>query len=141
MAEENTRMVNSMVSFSEGTDAEWLTVPKPIPCGMILHVTDLDILKKGDGVTMYVDLPAWQKIKAEDEVEVGQIVIWPRELKKKGVEPKGRLLYCDGSKLNPDTYVELFDSIQYTYGGSGNQFKLPKINDWGYRKHTYFMKY
>ena len=34
-------------------------------------------------------------------------------------------LYCDGSSLNTDEYIDLFNAILYTYGGSGYNFNLP----------------
>lgn len=36
-------------------------------------------------------------------------------------------LYCDGSSISKLTYVNLFGAIEYTYGGSGNNFNVPNI--------------
>ena len=42
--------------------------------------------------------------------------------------PDGFLL-CDGSTLNKNEYLDLFNVIGYTYGGSDNEFKLPDLRD------------
>ena len=42
--------------------------------------------------------------------------------------PVGFLL-CDGSTLNKNEYLDLFNVIGYTYGGSDNEFKLPDLRD------------
>lgn len=34
---------------------------------------------------------------------------------------------CNGSILDKDTYIDLFNVIGYTFGGSGNQFLLPDL--------------
>ncbi|MBR3591591.1 MAG: tail fiber protein, partial [Clostridia bacterium] len=34
-------------------------------------------------------------------------------------------LLCDGSVLNTTEYADLFNAIGYTYGGSGDTFKIP----------------
>lgn len=40
--------------------------------------------------------------------------------------PTGYLM-CDGSSISKMTYPMLFNKIGYTYGGSGNNFKLPDL--------------
>ena len=42
--------------------------------------------------------------------------------------PVGFLL-CDGSTLNKNEYLDLFNVIGYTYGGSDNEFKLPDLRE------------
>lgn len=34
---------------------------------------------------------------------------------------------CNGAVLDKDTYIDLFNVIRYTFGGSGNQFLLPDL--------------
>lgn len=34
---------------------------------------------------------------------------------------------CDGRSLNVELYANLFNSISYTYGGSGTNFNIPDI--------------
>lgn len=41
----------------------------------------------------------------------------------------GTYMYCDGRSLNKAAYSELFARIGYTYGGSGDNFNLPNMND------------
>lgn len=36
-------------------------------------------------------------------------------------------LKCDGSMISKVAYPQLFDKIGYTYGGSGNDFRLPQL--------------
>ena len=38
-------------------------------------------------------------------------------------------LLCDGSEYDVGAYPELFDVIGYTYGGSGNKFKVPDYRE------------
>jgi microcystin-dependent protein len=42
------------------------------------------------------------------------------------VEPTG-WFDCDGRTLNTDLYANLFNAINYTYGGSGSNFNIPDI--------------
>lgn len=35
--------------------------------------------------------------------------------------------YCDGRELNVNDYLELFNVITHTYGGSGDKFNLPNL--------------
>ena len=42
--------------------------------------------------------------------------------------PVGFLL-CDGSILNKNEYLDLFNVIGYTYGGNDNEFKLPDLRE------------
>jgi len=42
------------------------------------------------------------------------------------VEPNG-WFDCDGRQLSNNVYVNLFNSIGYTYGGSDNSFNIPDI--------------
>lgn len=131
-------VVQSILSMSSATEAEWLTVPYPIPDGMIIHVTDKDILKKGNGIQTYTDLPIFLDLDIDDH-EVGQMIQWPRSLKF--TNPPRRALYCDGSTLNRYTYSELFAVIGYNHGGSGDSFQIPKANDISKRSISHFIKY
>ncbi len=38
-------------------------------------------------------------------------------------------LLCDGSTVRKDVYLDLFNVIGYTYGGSDNEFKLPDLRE------------
>ena len=38
-------------------------------------------------------------------------------------------LLCDGSTVRKDVYLDLFNVIGYTYGGSNNEFKLPDLRE------------
>jgi microcystin-dependent protein len=42
-------------------------------------------------------------------------------------EPIHGWLVCNGASISRDIYPELFNAIQYTYGGSGNNFNLPDL--------------
>jgi len=43
-----------------------------------------------------------------------------------GAAPEGWLL-CDGTSRDNNEYKDLFDVIEYKYGGSGNNFSLPNL--------------
>lgn len=42
-------------------------------------------------------------------------------------EPIHGWLICNGASVSRDIYPELFNAIQYTYGGSGDNFNLPDL--------------
>ena len=53
----------------------------------------------------------------------GQIVIWATE------DVPDWLLVCDGSQVSKAAYPDLFAVIGNIYGGSGENFKLPYLNN------------
>jgi microcystin-dependent protein len=55
-----------------------------------------------------------------DFTPVGAVVAFGGTL-----DNNGYWLHCDGRLLSKDDHPELFTLIQYTYGGSGNQFNIP----------------
>ncbi len=59
-----------------------------------------------------------------DGVAIGMIIPFASN----GDIPAGYLL-CNGASVNKVTYPDLFNSIGYTYGGSGEYFKLPNLTD------------
>lgn len=42
-----------------GTEADWLALTTPLALGEMGRATDTNIIKFGDGVNLWVDLPAW----------------------------------------------------------------------------------
>lgn len=65
-----------------------------------------------------------KKDEASDGTPIGAYLAWSSESKI----PAGYLL-CDGRSLKKSEYKELFAVIGYTYGGSGENFNIPKFND------------
>ncbi len=65
-----------------------------------------------------------KKDEASDGTPIGAYLAWSSENKI----PAGYLL-CDGRSLKKSEYNELFAVIGYTYGGSGENFNIPKFND------------
>ena len=57
----------------------------------------------------------------EEVMPVGSVVPLAGEI----VEEDDNFILCDGRTLSKSGYGDLFDVIQYTYGGSGNNFKVP----------------
>jgi microcystin-dependent protein len=55
---------------------------------------------------------------------VGSIMIWPGAT---NTWPTTNWRQCNGATLSKTTYPELFAVIEYTYGGSGDDFKLPNL--------------
>ena len=64
------------------------------------------------------------KSEASDGLKIGSYLLWSSDR----TTPAG-FLPCDGRRLQKSEYIELFDIIGYTYGGSGEHFNLPKFND------------
>lgn len=65
-----------------------------------------------------------KKDEASDGTPIGAYLAWSSQEKI----PAGYLL-CDGRSLKKSEYAELFAMIGYTYGGSGDDFNIPKFND------------
>lgn len=49
--------LKSITQFIGGSQAAWNNITQPIPAGMIVYATDTTVVKMGDGVTLYVNLP------------------------------------------------------------------------------------
>ncbi|WP_297901321.1 phage tail protein [uncultured Campylobacter sp.] len=64
------------------------------------------------------------KSEASDGLKIGSYLLWSSDT----TIPAG-FLPADGRRLVKSEYIELFDVIGYTYGGSGEHFNLPKFND------------
>ena len=64
------------------------------------------------------------KTEASDGLKIGSYLLWSSDR----TTPAG-FLPADGRRLQKSEYIELFDVIGYTYGGSGEHFNLPKFND------------
>ena len=64
------------------------------------------------------------KTELQDGTPIGAYLAWSSQEKI----PAGYLL-CDGRSLKKSEYNELFAVIGYTYGGSGENFNIPKFND------------
>lgn len=63
-----------------------------------------------------------------DNTEVGISVGMIIPYASNGAIPQGFLL-CNGAEVLVSTYPSLFAVIGYTYGGSGNKFRLPDLRD------------
>lgn len=59
-----------------------------------------------------------------DGVKIGSYLLWSSQ----SVTPAG-FLVCDGRSLKKSEYAELFAVIGYAYGGSGENFQIPKFDD------------
>ena len=64
------------------------------------------------------------KSEASGGLKIGSYLLWSSDR----TTPAG-FLPADGRRLQKSEYIELFDVIGYTYGGSGENFNLPKFND------------
>lgn len=76
----------------------------------------------------------WKKIGSEfiiDSYPVGSFLLWSGTHRY----PSG-FMECKGQLLNKADYSELFSVIEYTYGGSGNSFNLPKFDDGRFFRST-----
>ena len=61
------------------------------------------------------------------EIPVGFIIYFAGN-DENYMEQKG-YLFCDGRTLNKNEYLDLFNIIGYTYGGSNDEFKLPDLRE------------
>lgn len=57
-------------------------------------------------------------------VPAGTIIMWGGY----NTTPEG-YLFCDGGSYSKSDYQSLFNAIQYTYGGSGDNFNVPNLAD------------
>jgi hypothetical protein len=67
----------------------------------------------------------YNTLKSLKGTSIGTIVPWCGQITS--IPPGWNR--CDGAELNVSDYPDLFDLIGYRYGGSGNVFKLPRIQD------------
>jgi microcystin-dependent protein len=58
--------INALCSFPSGTDAEWRMLTTPLPVNNIFYATDTNILKRGDGIHLWEELPTFLDIDAID---------------------------------------------------------------------------
>ena len=58
------------------------------------------------------------------EVEIGEITLSAR------INTPVGWLDCDGSSIDKNDYPDLFDELQYTFGGSGDNFNIPTLADY-----------
>lgn len=71
--------------------------------------------------TIYVDENLTQHPLGNvvDSLPIGSIVLWPGSLPPSGWK------VCNGDTLYKTDYPDLFEVLEYRYGGSGNSFNLP----------------
>jgi len=66
----------------------------------------------------------YNTLKTLKGTSIGTIVPWCGAI---GAIPKGWLI-CNGDQLDTNEFQDLFDMLGYRYGGSGNSFKIPRLN-------------
>ena len=79
------------------------------------------IFKTSIFIPSYWNYPIATTESVASNIIIGEIKIWNGLITD---IPDGWLV-CDGSLISKSQYPELFDEINYTYGGSGNDFRLP----------------
>jgi len=55
---------------------------------------------------------------------IGSIILWGSDQM-----PNGKWKLCNGASYSKGTYSDLFDVIGYTFGGSGNNFRVPNMKN------------
>jgi hypothetical protein len=55
--EPNLAAIDAVTQFVGGTQTVWNSVTIPVPAGCVVYATDTTVLKMGDGVTLYSNLP------------------------------------------------------------------------------------
>lgn len=53
----NLQIINAITQFVGGTQAVWNSVTVPVPQGLVVYATDTTVVKIGDGITLYANLP------------------------------------------------------------------------------------
>ena len=53
----NLQAIEAITQFVGGTQAVWNSITIPVPAGMVVYATDTTVVKMGDGVTIYANLP------------------------------------------------------------------------------------
>lgn len=103
-----------------------------------IDISTTAVLKSGSTMTGFLTLSAaptqnlhastkkyvddkYEDLMANSGTPVGSILYYPS-----ATIPFG-WMQCDGRSLDKTAYSKLFDIIGYTYGGSGNTFKLPDL--------------
>lgn len=51
--------INAVIQFSGATGATWSNLTTPVPNGLITIESDTKVMKRGDGVTLYANLPVF----------------------------------------------------------------------------------
>jgi microcystin-dependent protein len=97
-----------------------------------------DIANSDGGVDIKGSLVVREKVIAKEFVgdglgKPGSILMWGGNAAEDneqtpGSIPKGYLL-CNGRTLNRNAYPKLFKAIQYTHGGSGDNFRIPDLRE------------
>lgn len=116
--------IASTISLSEGLESEWASLPIPIPHGMLTYAVDTQLIKRGDGISLYADLPTFISINAVNNnlTPPGSGILWFTETPPEGY------LELDGSALSRTTYSKLFAVIGTAFGyTSATTFKLPDL--------------
>jgi hypothetical protein len=50
-------IVDAITQFVNGTQAVWNSITIPVPLGLVVYATDTTVVKMGDGITLYANLP------------------------------------------------------------------------------------
>jgi tail collar domain protein len=109
---------NNILKIRDKTNTAWLDFASVND--KVIAASTADSLKLGG---LAADKYAL-KSEASDGLKIGSYLLWSSDR----TTPAG-FLPADGRRLQKSEYIELFDVIGYTYGGSGENFNLPKFND------------
>jgi len=60
---------------------------------------------------------------------IGSIMMWPGDINSLPNSPFDYWIPCNGTTLSTTAYPELFAILQYTYGGSGDNFNVPDMRN------------
>ena len=80
------QQIQMLIQFADGTQQVWDAYRDPIPKGILVYAVDTKIVKCGDGVTLYKDLPVWldfgnitpaNHTHTPDEVGLGRLLNLP----------------------------------------------------------------
>lgn len=59
MTTGNPATINACLQFTGATAAVWANLTTPLPNGLVTIESDTGIMKRGDGVTLYANLPVF----------------------------------------------------------------------------------
>lgn len=69
----NPATVNAVIQFTGATGAVWTNLTTPVPNGIVTIESDTGIMKRGDGVTLYANLPTFFNLSTLTTLMTGTV--------------------------------------------------------------------
>jgi microcystin-dependent protein len=69
-------IIKCILGICEGTESEWQTIPIPIPENTLVHATDTNVIKKGNGIDLWDTLPIFINVNQLNFI-INYLTIFP----------------------------------------------------------------